>query len=351
MYSEGLSQQHNKHPRLSVIVPFHGKQEDLTSCLNALRASDHKSFEIIVVDDASPHPLIDAPGLLRLEQQCGPAVARNAGAGKAFGSILLFIDADIVVQSNSLTAFEQALKREDADAVQACYSYPGIATNLATRFLEDFQEFKVESIQTSRIRTLRGGCFAIQSAAFYRAGMFDEGFTEPSQEDTDLGWRIARTGGKIFLDKKIRVLHRRNISNYRMLWLRYFKLLKSMVKLHIRARIQNQRSKGSVSLPEATMSKSNQTWRPLFSFVSICWILGCPWICLVTGTGIKQSVVFWCIGIIFFVWTNSPFLRFVFGHRRKLLNVAGEAILLAGMHVCLFTATVVALIEYPRKRY
>jgi glycosyltransferase involved in cell wall biosynthesis len=42
---------------LSVIVPVYNGANDLQRCLDALAASDHDDFEVIVVDDGSTTPL------------------------------------------------------------------------------------------------------------------------------------------------------------------------------------------------------------------------------------------------------------------------------------------------------
>ena len=83
-------------PRISVIVPAYNCTEDLAECLQNLGNSNTHDHEVIVVDDAST----DAgatPNLARewgacvieLEENGGPARARNIGAEHAKGEILV----------------------------------------------------------------------------------------------------------------------------------------------------------------------------------------------------------------------------------------------------------------------
>ncbi|GCE12659.1 glycosyltransferase [Tengunoibacter tsumagoiensis] len=98
---------HPDTPFVSVIVPTHDRPTRLANCLRALVGLHYPHFEIIVVDNApsdnatadlvqqefASHPLIR---YVREEQQ-GVSWARNCGMWMARGSILAFVDDDVVV--------------------------------------------------------------------------------------------------------------------------------------------------------------------------------------------------------------------------------------------------------------
>src|SRR5919107_2893076 len=91
-------------PFLSVIVPTFQRPDGLSRCLDALAAQElpRARFEVVVVDDGSAEPprAIVSRFMPRLDvrlivqQNAGPAAARNAGAAAARGTLLVFTDDD-----------------------------------------------------------------------------------------------------------------------------------------------------------------------------------------------------------------------------------------------------------------
>lgn len=90
---------------ISVIVPSYNEEKYIVSCLDALFAQTRKPLEIIVVDDStdktwrilSSYKPSDKKIAYRIFKTYheGPAPARNLGAKKAKGDILVFVDADM----------------------------------------------------------------------------------------------------------------------------------------------------------------------------------------------------------------------------------------------------------------
>lgn len=83
----------------SVILPVYNEINVIEKCLKSLEKQTIKG-EIIVVDDGSTDGSIDAvkkyKSLISLKQNHqGPGAARNLGAAKAKGDILVFVDADM----------------------------------------------------------------------------------------------------------------------------------------------------------------------------------------------------------------------------------------------------------------
>ena len=91
-------------PFFSIIVPTFDRQEPLAACVQAMRRLDYprNRFEIIIVDDGSPVPMmvsghhLQDDGTITVLRQlnAGPASARNKGAQHARGDILAFTDDD-----------------------------------------------------------------------------------------------------------------------------------------------------------------------------------------------------------------------------------------------------------------
>jgi glycosyltransferase involved in cell wall biosynthesis len=100
-------------PELSVVIPAHGRQPQLTRAVQSALGQD-VDLEVIIVDDGSAPPLVlDSAGararVLRLDTNSGAAAARNAGVAVARAGWIAFLDSDDVWPENALRArFEVA---------------------------------------------------------------------------------------------------------------------------------------------------------------------------------------------------------------------------------------------------
>jgi GT2 family glycosyltransferase len=200
-------------PYISVVVPVHDGGTQLGLCLDALLASDWRDRELIVVDDCSTDgsaELAEARGatVLRMERRGGPAVARNAGARRARGHVLLFVDADVVVRRNTLARVARTFrKRAGVAAVFGSYDDAPAERNLVSRFKNFFHHF-VHQRSSAEASTFWSGCGAVRRAAFESVGGFDERrYSRPSVEDIELGRRLRLAGHRIVLDKQLQVKH------------------------------------------------------------------------------------------------------------------------------------------------
>ena len=81
---------------LSVIVPATDQPATLARCLDALRAGSDQPDELTVVDSPHGH---------------GPAAARNQGAQRAAGDVLVFVDADVEAHRDALARIRRAFNR------------------------------------------------------------------------------------------------------------------------------------------------------------------------------------------------------------------------------------------------
>lgn len=97
--------------KISVIIPIYNEAKDIVECLQSLDTQTYKDFEVVVVDDGSTDKTLQVLQnsqfsnlnfqLLRQKHQ-GPAIARNLGAQKATGKILVFVDADMTFDKKFL---------------------------------------------------------------------------------------------------------------------------------------------------------------------------------------------------------------------------------------------------------
>jgi glycosyltransferase involved in cell wall biosynthesis len=92
--------------KISVVIPTYNEEEVIEKCLQSLSKQSYKDLELILVDDGSTDNTkikiqnakskFKGQNLILMQQQhLGPGAARNLGAKKAKGEILVFVDADM----------------------------------------------------------------------------------------------------------------------------------------------------------------------------------------------------------------------------------------------------------------
>jgi glycosyltransferase involved in cell wall biosynthesis len=198
---------------VSVIIPVYNAREDLTKCLDALRKTTYPSYNLIVVDDGSTdgsHEIAHKAGaqVLQMDRRSGPAAARNFGAHHAKGDILLFVDADVLVQPDTLDrVVEDFTNHPEIAAVFGSYDNSPYQRNFLSQYKNLLHHF-VHQISNPDAVTFWAGCGAIRKEIFDQAGGFDAArYAVPSIEDIELGYRLKKGNHKILLDKNLQVTH------------------------------------------------------------------------------------------------------------------------------------------------
>ncbi|MFH9067810.1 bifunctional glycosyltransferase/CDP-glycerol:glycerophosphate glycerophosphotransferase [Streptomyces alboflavus] len=110
-------------PRFSVVVPAHRVQGYLRECLESVLDQSCEDLELLVVDDASPDACAAIAAeyaqrdprvqLVRLTRRQGTGPARDAGAARATGDWLLFLDGDDVLLPGALAAIDREITRSE----------------------------------------------------------------------------------------------------------------------------------------------------------------------------------------------------------------------------------------------
>lgn len=180
----------DKDLTVSIVVPATNAPPSLERCLVAVEAARGPQDEIIIVDD----PLADDNLPLR-----SPAKIRNLGGRRAHGDIVMFVDADVVVDPEAVARFRQAFA-DDPSLAAAFGSYdddppPGDAS----RF-RNLLHHHVHHEGAGEAQTFWAGLGAIRRDVFLAAGGFDEPrFPRPMLEDVELGLRLTDGGHRIRL--------------------------------------------------------------------------------------------------------------------------------------------------------
>lgn len=200
-------------PRVSVIVPAHNAAGTLGDCLQALLASSCEGMEILVVDDRSTDGTAEIARSLGVRvvsnsRGRGPAAARNEGVAHARGALVMFIDADVLVQPDTVEQACAILARDpNLAAVFGSYDDEPSARNFLSQYKNLFHHFVHQSANEESV-SFWGGCGAIRKSVFQAVGGFDEHrYPRPSTEDIELGMRLWKRQHRVRLDKALQVKH------------------------------------------------------------------------------------------------------------------------------------------------
>jgi glycosyltransferase involved in cell wall biosynthesis len=190
-------------PRVSVVVPSHGRPIRLRWLLNALedQTLPREDWEIVVAHDSgddteallATHPLATDGTLrhLRFAPGTGPAAKRNAGWRAARAPLVVFTDDDcrppeewleqaLVAGTEHPHAIVQGTTRPDPDEADLLRRAP----HARTQHIDPPTPWG----QTCNI--------AYPRELLERLGGFDESFVEAAGEDTDLAQRALASGAE-----------------------------------------------------------------------------------------------------------------------------------------------------------
>jgi cellulose synthase/poly-beta-1,6-N-acetylglucosamine synthase-like glycosyltransferase len=201
---------------LSVIVPVYNASRLLPAVLGGLLASDlpRERFELIVVDDGSADDTAtqaarSADTVIRLPgPPNGPAYARNRGFELSRGEVVVFIDADVVVHTDTLRRFVEIFEQhDDVGAVCGSYDADPPEQGLMSQY-RNLVHHHVHHQNAGDVDTFFAGVGAVRRDVFAEAGMYDEWhFARPQIEDIELGARIRGLGKRILLQPEIQGTH------------------------------------------------------------------------------------------------------------------------------------------------
>jgi hypothetical protein len=179
--------------RLSAVVPATDAPATLGRCLDAIEASALPPDELIVVEE----PV-----------SAGPAAARNLGADRATGDVLVFVDADVVVHADAFERIRRAFAADPAlVAIFGSYDDRPEAPGVVPTF-RNLLHHHVHQTGAGRASTFWAGLGAVRREPFRSIGGFDAArYPRASIEDVELGLRLAATGAELELDPELQGTH------------------------------------------------------------------------------------------------------------------------------------------------
>jgi GT2 family glycosyltransferase len=192
---------------LSVVIPTYRRESVLIDTLTALLALEPRATEILVIDQSERH---EQPTEQRLKElaEAGhiqhirlsrPSItaAMNEGLTRAAQDIVLFLDDDIAVEPELLSAHALAHSQQSGGLV-------------AGRVIQPWQEgiapaadepFSFASRRPAWIQEFMGGNFSVRRRLALELGGFDENFVRVAYRfEAEFARRYCRRGSQIYFE-------------------------------------------------------------------------------------------------------------------------------------------------------
>ena len=139
----------DKPVQISVLIPTRERPQQLDACVKSVLASDHKSFEVIVIDQSpEPYALIRDRRLhIHHSPARGKSAALNVAMGLAYGHLFAFADDDCTVSQDWLKRGQERFEAQpEVDLIYGALL--AIPHNRSLWFVPEFQRCAFPNIST-----------------------------------------------------------------------------------------------------------------------------------------------------------------------------------------------------------
>jgi len=205
--------------KISVVVISHNEGPNLRLTVENLQDTLPANHEILVVDDRSSDGSADFLGhttgslrLVRSGQRLGVAGARNYGANRTNGDMIVFCDAHLSFPNGWYRPLLSLLEDPLIGAVAPCISdresrhRKGFGLRPSGPDL-DFEWLRRKGNDPYPVPLLPGACMAVRRETFQATGGFDRNLIRYGVEDCELGLRLWLLGYELWLVPAVEVSH------------------------------------------------------------------------------------------------------------------------------------------------
>lgn len=193
------------NPLVSVIVPVFNQEKLICNCIESLLDQTYQPIEIIIIDDGSTDNTCDVvvryPGVKLLTQKhAGPGKARNKGAKKSSGQVLVFVDADMHFDRHFI---QELVLPINSHKIVGTFSKNEFVANLDNPWAKAWslvRGFEDGRMHPANYPDQQAVFRAINKADFVRVGGFDDnrGYDDDWSLSEKLGIKAQAAKGAIF---------------------------------------------------------------------------------------------------------------------------------------------------------
>lgn len=170
-----------KKPFLSIIIPSYNSAHTLGDLFDSIFSSKYRNYEVILVDDSSAdktREVVKKHKQVRyfLIKNLGPGGARNFGAKKAKGDILVFFDSDVVLFPNTLKRIARAFTNKKTMAITGIWDKSQKSADFFPKYkaLRDWCYWFFEDAGGDYSHVFSPRVSAVRKKVFWQFGGFDD---------------------------------------------------------------------------------------------------------------------------------------------------------------------------------
>jgi len=192
---------------LSFIIPAYNEELLISETINSINkyVPDSFSHEIIVIDHDSTDktPQIASKSGANVLRKSGGSIAsvRNLGASVATGSILVFLDADVLLTDEWMQHINHAIKQINKNKKLLTGSWVSVPDKAC--WIEKHWYTPLQHGDNTHINT---GHLIISKGYFFEMGGFSEQLE--TGEDYDFSMRVKSSSGNILDNNNLKVIHK-----------------------------------------------------------------------------------------------------------------------------------------------
>lgn len=251
---ENNDEQHgDTSPLVSIIIPNKDQKDTLRKCIDAIKLSSYKNYEIIIVENNSnTNEIFEYYKLIatcsndksveinntledssvrvnivtwRTDSTFNYSAINNYGAGFAQGQYLILLNNDIeIITTDWIEKLLGICSREEVGIVGAKLYYPddtiqhagivvgvgGHARGIASNMLTDFSRYDLSCFEKTHLirecSAVTAACLMIKKSVFDEVGGFEE-YLSVAFNDVDLCLKVRKAGYLIVFNPNVEAYH------------------------------------------------------------------------------------------------------------------------------------------------
>ncbi len=220
---------------ISIVIPTYNASKFIPNLMNSIFKQAVEDMEVIIIDDCSTDNTVELAKeyptkVIVMEQNGGPAKARNRGVAEAKGDIIFFLDSDVLVLDGTVQEVKEYFENDHAAncVIGVCATEP-LNKGFVPKYMAMFEYIHLLDAIGNNLSVFAPRCGAITKALFQEAGGYDESYKGADVEDFELARRINKID-RIELNPKMLVRHQ-FVNNVEEAVKNYFK--RAVMWLHL----------------------------------------------------------------------------------------------------------------------